>query len=709
MRCRARGLKSVRQSKRILISHANRGNLEVEHIGPGFWGPPASRTLRGDKVHDLLARRTFLQTISLLGAHTALSRLAPAWAFQRAGQLTQLSGPDVDLIVRKQRIEIAGGWGTAITVNESLPAPLLRFREGEEVTIRVRNDIEDASASIHWHGILVPWNMDGVPGVSFDGIQPGQTFTYRFKLRQSGTYWYHSHSGFQEQSGLYGPLIIDPAEAEPNAYDREYVVLLSDWTFEDPDRLFAKIKKQANYFNFQRRTAGGFFRDIANRGLGATIRDRLMWGRMRMDPTDILDVTGATYTYLVNGLSPGLNWTGLFTPGERVRLRFINSGAMTIFDVRIPGLKMTVIEADGQDVEPVETDEFRMGAAETMDVIVQPKDAKAYTIFAEAMDRSGYAAGTLAPHPGMRAAVPALRERPLRTMSDMGMAHGNGHGGAHAGAKAGTPGAHAGPAGAAQDAAKRGAGAMDSHRGHGEQQQSGADGRAASGAHAGHASQAKDAPKGTAGDPHAGHGAQPRTDAPEAHAAHRGSSPMPEPVMHGPDHHGPGNAMVAEMSKPRVGEPGTGLEEMPWKVLVYTDLRRLKPDDPPLEPDHEIELHLTGNMERQMWSINGKKFSEDPTPIPIELGKRTRFVLVNDTMMDHPMHIHGMFMILENGHGAQRPYKHTILVKAGERLAFDVKPDESGPFAFHCHLLFHMELGMFRVVSVSGEPKRKHT
>jgi CopA family copper-resistance protein len=446
-------------------------------------------------------------------------------------------------------------------------------------------------------------------------------------------------------------------------------VLLSDWTFEDPDRLLAKTKKLPTYYNFQQRTAGDFFRDISRRGFRATLRDRLMWGRMRMSPTDILDITGYTYTYLINGLSPGLNWTGLFNKGERVRLRLINSGAMTIFDIRIPGLDMTVVQADGQYVRPVKVHELRMGAAETYEVIVEPAEDKAYTIFAEAMDRSGYAAATLAPRAGMRAAIPPRRERPLRTMKDMGMAH-NGGAGGH--------------------------GSM-----HGKETSSSEANRTPeSSPHAGHgatAPQQRPLPEPEHQDGHAGHAA------PEA-AREKLEPPAyrKEMVQHGPDHHGPGNAMIAEMPTGRLDEPGTGLEEATWKVLVYTDLYRLEEDKHPGPPQHEIELHLTGNMERNMWSINGKKFSEAPDPIPLRYGEKTRIVLVNDTMMDHPMHMHGMWMVLDNGSGAHNPYKHTVLVKAGERLWFDVTPDENGPFVFHCHLLFHMELGMFRIFRVTA-------
>lgn len=524
-----------------------------------------------------------------------------------------------------------------MVINGSLPGPLLRLREGETVTIRVANEM-DETASIHWHGVVVPYDMDGVPGVSFPGIAPRETFIYRFTLRQSGTYWYHSHSGNQEQSGVYGPLVIDPVEADPVTFDREHVVMLSDWTFEDPKQVLAKLKKLASYYNFKQRTVADFFRDVSSDGWGATLSDRLMWGRMRMDPTDIADVTGYTYTYLINGRSPELNWTALFQAGERVRLRFINAAAMTHFDVRIPGLEMTLVQADGQNVHPVAVEEFRIAPAETYDMIVQPPREEAYTIFAETMDRSGYAAASLAPRAGMRAPIPPRRQRPLRTVADMGMASESM--GAETG---GLP----------------------------------------------------DADKGKAPS-------MPGMDMPGE--AQSGVPRVAVPAMHGPDHHGPGNSMVAMMPVSRLGEPGTGLAGTDRRVLVYTDLRGLTPAEDQREPEREIELHLTGNMERQMWSIDGKKYSEAREPIPFRYGERLRVTLVNDTMMDHPMHLHGMWMVLDNGAGAHMPYKHTINVKPGEKLSFIVTPDEHGPFAFHCHLFFHMELGMFRVVSVSRVP-----
>jgi CopA family copper-resistance protein len=437
--------------------------------------------------------------------------------------------------------------------------------------------------------------------------------------------------------------------------------MLSDWTYEDPDHVLTKLKKQGNYYNFNQQTVFDFFRDASHNGWGQTLSDRLMWGRMRMDPTDILDVTGYTYTYLVNGLSPDLNWTALFKAGEHVRLRFINAAAMTIFDVRIPGLPMTVVQADGQNVQPVTVDEFRMGPAETYDVLVQPDDGQAYTVFAETMDRSGYASGTLAPREGMRGPIPPRRQRPLRTMADMGMAS------------------------SMESEKQQGMKGMDMPAGNIDKTTA-------------ESMPGMEMPSGPIGEPEAH--SMPGMDMPAGEKS--ASQGAMQATMHGPDHHGPGNSMIAMMPVSRLNEPGTGLEGTERRVLVYTDLRRLTPNHDHRTPEGEIELHLTGNMERYMWSFDGKKYAEASTPIPLRYGRRFRLTLVNDTMMDHPMHLHGMWMVLENGAGAYMPYKHTILVKAGERLSFIVTPDERGKFAFHCHLFYHMELGMFRVVAVSG-------
>jgi len=560
---------------------------------------------------------------------------------------------EYDLVIAKTPINITGKARTAVTINGSLPGAVLRWREGEEVVVHVANRLDEPT-SIHWHGIILPSTMDGVPGMSFHGIPPGETFTYRFPVKQSGTYWYHSHSALQEQSGMYAPIIIQPARAEPYVYERDYVLMFSDWTDEDPRTVYAHLKSMPGYYNFQKRTVFDFFRDVGSLGWRRAFADRLAWGEMRMDPTDIADVTAHTYTYLINGKSSRANWTGLFKHGERLRLRLINASAMTYLDVRIPGLKMTVVQADGQDVQPVAVDELRMSVAETYDVIVEPKEDKAYTLFAETMDRSGYARGTLAPRAGMEAPIPARRPRPLLTMADMGMDHSAmRHGTAPPVRESGAQ--HAG---------------HDAHR--------------------------------TVSMHHAD------MSDPAAMMDHASPSEMEDddgmqPLVHGPDKHGPGNAMVATMARSRLDEPGIGLTNMPdHKVLLYSDLRAREPAHDRRKPEREIELHLTGNMERFMWSFDGKKFSE-AEPIRLRYGERVRFTLVNDTMMNHPLHLHGMWSDLVNGARASNPRKHVINAKPGERISFDVTADAPGEWPFHCHLLYHMDAGMFRKVIVTGE------
>ncbi len=596
-------------------------------------------------------RRRLLKSLAATGMAAGLAPLLPAYARASgtSGAAARVRGGtghavDMSLAIRRQAIDIAGGRAPATTLNHVVPGPLVELWEGHGAVLRVTNHL-DEDTSIHWHGILLPFEMDGVPGVAFPGIRPGETFVAQFPVRQYGTYWYHGHSGMQEQTGLYGPLVIHPKEPEPFSYDRDYVVMLSDWTFEDPHRVMAKLKKMSDYYNYDKRTVADFLEDARERGLGATLRERLAWGGMRMTPTDIADVTGATYSYLMNGLHPASNWTGLFRPGERVRLRFINASAMTYFNVRIPDLPMTVVQADGQNVEPVETDEFQIAVAETYDVIVEPPADRAYTIMAESMDRSGYARGTLAPRPGMAAAVPALREPPRRTMIDMGMDHGASHGG------------QAAPGGQPQQA------------GHGDHS-----------AHGGHE-----------------HGGGHSSGAPAQ------VSPGPIIARHGPDRHGAGSAGVAEVQRNRLGEPGTGLDNAGHRVLTYAQLRNVRPMQDRRQPSHTFELHLTGNMERYMWSFDGRKFSEVKSPIDFPYGERVRLVLVNDTMMEHPIHLHGMFMELENGQGHRLPFKHTVSVKPAERMSLLVTADEPGRWAFHCHLLYHMEMGMFRVVRVRPE------
>ncbi len=644
--------------------------------------------MHSDDEQNRMARRRFLRTTAALGLAAGWRGLAPAYArpasVDQRGQATPLRVTEagVDLVIARTPIEIGGRAGSAITLNGTVPGPLLRFREGEMAVLRVTNRLDEPT-SIHWHGVLVPQDMDGVPGVSFPGIRPGETFTYRYRPRQNGTYWYHSHSGLQEQAGHYAPIIIDPAAADPVVYDREHVIMLSDWTFANPDRVVAKLKKQSGYFNFQQRTVADFFRDAAANGWRATAADRAMWGKMRMDPTDIADVTGYAYTYLVNGLAPEDNWTALFRPGERVRLRFIDAGAATLFNVRIPGLALTVVQADGQNVQPVTVDEFQIGPGETYDVIVEPRDDRAYTIFAESMDRSGYARGTLAPRAGMSAPIPALRKRPLRTMVDMGMDMGemgdmDMPGMEKGGAKGAMPGMETG----------RAQGAMHGmEAGGGQGAMPGMEMGGAKGAMPG-MEMGQDA---TPGGAHAGMAMPGMAQAAVA--------------RHGPDTHGPGNTSVAWVQRNRLAEPGAGLDDAGHRVLVYADLRSLEPNADPRPPGREIELHLTGNMENFMWGFDGKKFSEAKTPIQLAYGERVRITLVNDTMMEHPMHLHGMFKEIDNGAGAHKPRKHTVTVKPAERLSFELTVDEPGNWVFHCHLLLHMDMGMLRVFNVPLPPK----
>ena len=618
-----------------------------------------------------MKRRDFLQTSLLLGSALGWQALLPAWA--QSGTATSLAGVpglqgnDFDLTVAEARSAIAGASASHITLNGLFPAPLLRLREGDDVTLRVHNTLDEPT-SIHWHGLLLPWQMDGVPGVSFPGIAPGEMFTYRIPLKQAGTYWYHSHSGFQEQIGHYGPIIIDPRTPAPYAYEREYIVMLSDWSAEKPERVFSKLKKMSDSYNYQQRTVGDFFRDVRKAGLAATLEERRMWGQMRMNPADLADVTAATYTYLVNGHSPAENWTALFTPGERLRLRFINASSMSIFNVRIPGLPLTIVQADGLDVQPVDTDEFQIGTAETFDVIVTPRADEAYTIYAESNDRYGYAAATLAPRAGMQAAVPPLRSRPLLTMKDMGMDHGE----------------HAAVAPAADAAA------VD-HSAHTAAAPAAVD-------HSAHTA----AP---AAVDHSAHTAA--APATEDHSAHMAAdhtttaSSVTQPHVHAM---GPGVASVATNPVNRLHERPLGLETETHRVLVYTDLRSLAPNPDTRAAGRELELHLTANMERYMWSFDGVKFSEVRGAIPLQLGERVRLTFVNDTMMPHPLHLHGMFFDLVTDAGDHKPRKHTLLLKPGEKASVDLTADAPGQWAFHCHLLYHMQAGMMRVFSVGDMP-----
>ena len=576
-----------------------------------------------------MSRRRFVQGLSLAALGTSSAWRGTGYAQSVASGPTILSGRQIALSIASMPFNVTGRPRTATAVNGSVPGPILRLQEGDDVIVHVANRLDEAT-SIHWHGLRLPADQDGVPGLTFAGIAPGEQFTYRFPIVQSGTYWYHGHSGMQEQMGLMGPLILVPSGHEPYTYDRDYVVMLSDWTDEDPMTVVSNLKQQSDYYNYHQRTVGTFLSDTREQGLKATIRDRLMWGGMRMSPADIMDVGGSTYTFLLNGQSPMANWTGLFKPGERVRLRFINAAAMTTFDVRIPGLPLTIVAADGSDVEPVTVGEFRMGVAETYDVIVEIRQDTAYTMFAQAQDRTGFARGTLAPRPGMTAKVPPLDPSPLRPMADMGMSM-----------------------------------------------------------------------QGMEGMDMAG------MDMSSAHksAQDQGHAPLPAAVnADGIDPAGlrgaPSVDNLADHPQSRLGEPGTGLADNGRRVLLYTDLRALHPDHEVRPVEREIEFHLTGNMQRFVWGFDGKKFSESG-PVHVRLGERVRFVLINDTMMEHPIHLHGFLFSLENGQDGKLPIKHTVNVKPAERLSFVFTADVPGHWAFHCHLMYHMDAGMFRTVIVA--------
>ncbi|MDT4814563.1 Copper resistance protein A [compost metagenome] len=622
------------------------------------------------------SRRTFVKGLAATGILGGLGLWrTPVWALTSPGQPTVLAGSEFDLFIGETPVNFTGASRTAMTINGSLPGPILRWREGDTVTLRVRNRLSE-DTSIHWHGILLPANMDGVPGLSFEGITPGGLYEYRFKVKQHGTYWYHSHSGLQEQIGVYGPLIIDPREPEPFSHDRDYAVMLSDWTDENPARVLAKLKKQSDYYNFHKRTVGDFIDDVSEKGWATTLADRKMWAEMKMSPTDLADVSGSTYTYLMNGQAPDGNWTGIFKPGERIRLRFINGSAMSYFDVRIPGLKMTVVAADGQPLRPVSVDEFRIAVAETYDVIVEPAGEQAYTIFAQSMDRSGYARGTLAVSAGLRAPVPALDPRPIISMADMGMDHGSMAGMDH-GDMQGMD--HSGMAGMDHGSMK----GMD-HTGmagmnHGDMK--GMD-------HSGMAGMDHGDMKGM---DHSGmnhgdmQGMAGMGGTMQSHPASETNNPLVDMQTMTPTH--------------KLDDPGIGLRDNGRRVLTYSDLRSSFPDPDGREPGRTIELHLTGHMEKFSWSFDGIRFSE-AEPLRLKYGERVRITLVNDTMMTHPIHLHGMWSDLEDEHGNFMVRKHTIDMPPGSRRSYRVTADALGRWAYHCHLLFHMEMGMFREVRV---------
>jgi len=615
-----------------------------------------SRSTSGPASHS---RRRFVQGLAGGGALAVVGAGRMGWtagtestAARNVGDAGATQpGTEFNLEIGALAVNFTGQPGMATVVNGRLPAPLLRWREGDAITLRVSNRLS-APSSIHWHGIILPADMDGVPGLSFGGIEPGETYVYRFKVNQSGTYWYHSHSRFQEQTGLYGPIVIEPRRGERHRADREHVVLLSEWTDLDPEHIYRTLKRQSNYFNFNRHTVGDFVNDVRRQGLKPTIADRQMWGQMRMDPTDLADVSGHAYTYLLNGSTPAGNWTGLFRRGEKVRLRIINGSSMSIFDVRIPGLKLTVVATDGQDVEPVTVDEFRIGTAEVYDLIVEPTDDRAYTIFAQSLDRTGYARGTLAPQPGMQAEVPALDPRPLLTMMDMGMSMGRD--------KGNMPGMSMG-----RDRGNMPGMSMGHDKGNVQGMDHGA----------------------------MGHGGGPEGDAMNA-------APNHVPAEYGPD-----VDSIALQPQSRLDDPGVGLRDNGRRVLTYADLHTLGGPIDHRPAGRDIELHLTGHMERFVWSFSGRKFSESE-PLRFNHGERLRLVLVNDSMMHHPIHLHGMWSEVESEKGEFLVRKHTIIVQPGQRLAYWVTADALGRWAYHCHLLYHMEAGMFREVHVGRFSKQ---
>ncbi|MFJ1336715.1 copper resistance system multicopper oxidase [Pseudomonas caricapapayae] len=561
-------------------------------------------------------RRTFVKGFAAASALAGLG-LWRLPAFAAGAPLgNELSGENFELFIGQTPVNITGRPRTALTINNSLPGPVLRWREGDTVRLRVRNRLDEPT-SLHWHGIILPANMDGVPGLSFAGIEPGGDYLYQFTLQQSGTYWYHSHSGLQEQAGVYGAIVIEPKQPEPHRYQRDYVLLLSDWSDQAPEQLMATLKKQSDAYNYHKRTVGDFIDDVALHGWSQTVAERKNWAEMRMSPTDLADISAATYTYLLNGQPPDGNFTCLFQPGETVRLRLINGSAMSYFDFRIPGLKLTVIAADGLPVQPVSVDELRIAVAETYDVLVEVGDLPAYTLYAQSMDRTGYARGTLARSTGLSAPVPAPDPRPILTMADMG------HGG------------------------------MDAMAGMDHSQMGGMD-----------------------------HGAMTGM---QTHPASETGNPLVD--------------MQTMSPKPNLADPGIGLRNNGRRVLTYADLKSTFADPDGREPSREIELHLTGHMERFAWSFNGIKFS-DAEPLRLRYGERLRITLVNDTMMAHPIHLHGLWSDLEDEHGRFQVRKHTLDIPPGSRRSYRVSADALGRWAYHCHLLYHMEMGMFREVRV---------
>ncbi len=640
-----------------------------------------------------LSRRKFVTTT--LASAAMLGLQAGRLQAQEAGQswlgLT-LRGHQFDLDISYLPVNFTGNQSVATAINKSLPAPLLRWREGDELTLRVKNNLA-VDSSIHWHGIILPSNMDGVPGLSFSGIRPGESFEYRFQVNQSGTYWYHGHSGYQEQTGLYGPIIVEPREPDPVDYQREYVVMLSDWSDSEPAEIYSTLRKQSHYYNFNKRTLGDIFSELRNRGLTQTWRDRGMWNQMRMSDRDIADVTAYTYTYLMNGISPDPGWLGLFQPGEKVRLRFINASAMTIFDVRIPGLSMRVVAADGQNIEPVSVDEFRIGVAETYDVIVEPESDAAYAVFAQSIDRGGYALGTLSADASMQPEVPVMDPRPVLGMADMGMdmssmqmSDMNMNMNMNMSDESMSADTHQ----SAMDMTGMNMNSqeMASHEHHAGMNMS---------------PMSMNSQEMTSHEHHAGMDMSSMNASDMSEIIGPAGQGSHQVIQHHASEYGPTVDMRSQSAPSGLDDPGIGLRQHQQrfnrKVLTYADIRNLYPTLDRREPAREIQLHLTGNMHRYIWSFNGIPYTE-AEPLHLRLGERLRITLVNDTMMTHPIHLHGLWSELETGDAEYIPRKHTVLVQPGKSISYMVTADAPGRWAYHCHLLYHM-MGMFREIVVS--------
>ncbi|MBU3259541.1 copper resistance system multicopper oxidase [Roseovarius sp. PS-C2] len=579
------------------------------------------------KSNHHLSRRNF--------GLAAAAAIATPTILKAHGSPRTTSTGTYDITVDRIRIDTGSFRKMGVGYNQSQIPTVLRFKEGEEVTINVTNNLRE-STSIHWHGLILPFRQDGVPGISFNGIAPGETFTYRFPIVQAGTYWFHSHSGFQEPDGAYGAIVIEPKNGERFRADRDYVVQLADKHPHPGRRIMRNLKMMPDYYNRSQRTFQDLVNDTRQSGLKAALKERGMWGRMRMMPTDIEDVQG--FTPLINGRSTAQNWTALFKPGEKIRLRFVNSSAMTYFDIRIPGLGMTVVQADGNDVRPVTVDELRIAVAETYDVIVEPREHKVYSIIAESMGRTALVRGTLTPKQGHAGAVPPLRTKPLLTMADMNGMMGGMDMGDHV-----MQNAH------------------DMPGMNGMSDMSGMD----------HANMAQ-------------------SDQTPMQGMTQSGMSMQQGMADGEPFYAPGSGLT-----PKAYNGG--------RFLSYSDLRAARPRYRHRAPSRTIELRLTGNMERYIWSINGVKF-DDADPIILNHGERVRIRFINETMMAHPMHLHGMWSILDTGKGAHDPIKHTVSVQPGTTTDIEVEVDAPGQWAFHCHLSYHADGGMFRKVVVKGRP-----